>query len=123
MDYLDDYKRMYNFLSKCYFEFQIDDLGVILGGMTLLEDQKPIDSAALKDWKDTYSSNPSSSIEHNYLRCIDLIKLYSKQLMSIELKEFAGQMENDLNSNDKKSLWKLFETLNKEINFLTNKIQ
>lgn len=44
------YDAMFLYLKKLYELTNSDDLAGFLGGMTLLEDGKPADSAAWTDW-------------------------------------------------------------------------
>ena len=41
---------MYAFLDQCYRRFGFDDLGVLLGGMSVLPDGSTADPAAWEDW-------------------------------------------------------------------------
>jgi hypothetical protein len=45
------YAAMYYFLDKLYFRDKPNDLGSLLGSMSLLADGKPIDRAILHDWR------------------------------------------------------------------------
>ncbi len=44
------YAAMYEFLVDYYKRTRADDIGVLLGGMSLLPDGSPVDSAIWSDW-------------------------------------------------------------------------
>ncbi len=44
------YAAMYLFLSELYEEYGFDQLGGILGGLSLLDDGTPADPAYWQDW-------------------------------------------------------------------------
>jgi len=44
------YMAMYHYLEKMYTIHEFDQLGGLLGGMTLLADGSPADPAAWSDW-------------------------------------------------------------------------
>src|SRR5262245_32663247 len=46
----DAYRAMYIFVAELYARAELDQLGGILGGMSLLEDGKPADPAMWNDW-------------------------------------------------------------------------
>jgi hypothetical protein len=45
------YKIMFRFLEDRYFRLPSDDLGGLLGELSLQEDGKPGDPAIMKDWE------------------------------------------------------------------------
>lgn len=49
---LQAYRAMVAFLEGLYERTRSDDLGAILGGLALLDDDQPADPAALSDWED-----------------------------------------------------------------------
>ena len=46
------YLAMYSFLEHMYELTKSDDIGGLLGGMSLLQDGETADPAALADWED-----------------------------------------------------------------------
>jgi hypothetical protein len=46
------YQAMFCFLEKYYELTQADDVGALLGSMTLLDDGMPVDAAIWRDWLD-----------------------------------------------------------------------
>ncbi len=63
------YLAMYSFLEHEYEMTKSDDIGGLLGGMSLLQDGGTVDPAALQDWEDAIKKvkagriNASLSIE------------------------------------------------------------
>jgi hypothetical protein len=47
---LEAFKVMFSFLEKYYEQTQSDDIGSLLGDLTLLDDDRPIDSAMWEEW-------------------------------------------------------------------------
>jgi hypothetical protein len=46
------YAAMFHFLEQLYLRTKSDELGGLLGGMSILQDGSPIDPAIGKDWRD-----------------------------------------------------------------------
>ena len=46
----DAYKAMFVFLERIYNITKSDELGILLGSMSLLDNNKPVDSAMWEDW-------------------------------------------------------------------------
>jgi hypothetical protein len=46
------YAAMFHFLEQLYLRTKSDDLGGLLGGMSMLQDGSPADPAIEKDWQD-----------------------------------------------------------------------
>ncbi len=44
------YTAMYAFLEELYSKYEFDQLGSVLGGLSLLADGSPVDQAAWSDW-------------------------------------------------------------------------
>ncbi len=44
------YRAMYSFLEELYSKYEFDQLGGLLGGMSLLQDGSPADQAMWSDW-------------------------------------------------------------------------
>ena len=47
---LEAFKAMFSFLENYYEQTQADDIGTLLGSLTLLEDNRPIDSGMWEEW-------------------------------------------------------------------------
>ena len=46
------YQAMFRFLEKYYERTQSDDVGALLGSMSLMEDGMPADSAMWQEWQE-----------------------------------------------------------------------
>ncbi|MBS0521278.1 MAG: hypothetical protein JSR90_21450 [Proteobacteria bacterium] len=46
------YAAAYQFLRKLYFQTKLDDLGGLMGDMSLVGEEGPADPAIVKDWRD-----------------------------------------------------------------------
>ncbi len=55
MNLLDGYRVMLNFLESYYWKTKADELGGLLGSMSLLSDNTPADPAFEDDWKEAVS--------------------------------------------------------------------
>lgn len=51
MKHLRAYKIMFPFLEDRHLRLPSDDIGGLLGELTLLEDGKPADQAIIKEWE------------------------------------------------------------------------
>ncbi|MCU7797069.1 MAG: hypothetical protein KZQ75_08065 [Candidatus Thiodiazotropha sp. (ex Myrtea spinifera)] len=49
---MEAYLAMYSFLEHEYEMTKSDDIGGLLGGMSLLQDGDAVDPAVIKDWED-----------------------------------------------------------------------
>jgi hypothetical protein len=45
------YAAMYHFLKQLYMRTKWDDVGALLGGMSMLKDGLPADPAVVDDWQ------------------------------------------------------------------------
>ena len=50
------YLAMFEFLKRYYERGKSDEIGALLGGLSLLEDGTPADSAYLADWEDSVAA-------------------------------------------------------------------
>jgi hypothetical protein len=46
------YAAMFHFLEEVYLRTKSDDLGGLLGGMSILDDGSPADRAIIADWQE-----------------------------------------------------------------------
>lgn len=51
MNSLEGYRVMYCFLDSIYLKTKADELGGLLGCMSLTSDNTPVDQACIKDWE------------------------------------------------------------------------
>lgn len=56
MTELKAFKIMFRFLEDRYFRLPSDDLGALLGELTLLADGNPTDQAIVRDWEQAVAS-------------------------------------------------------------------
>jgi hypothetical protein len=52
LDAKEAYKAMFRFLEKYYELTQSDEIGALLGSMSLLDDGMPADSAIWQEWQE-----------------------------------------------------------------------
>lgn len=91
---LDIYKKLFLYLEKKYFENKIDDLGLLLGDMKIINDGASADIAVLNDWYNicNYEVSDRNVI---YQKCILFLREYAMRLHSIELENLISQIEID----------------------------
>ncbi len=61
LDPKEAYAAMYQYLCDLYERTNSDDLGSFLGGMLLMDDGKPADSAVWSDWTDAIEKSQSKN--------------------------------------------------------------
>lgn len=62
---MEAYKAMYAFLDELYHQFGFDELGGLLGGMSLLQDGGTADPAIWKDWLRAVEKAKSGAVNAN----------------------------------------------------------
>jgi hypothetical protein len=62
------YAAMFHFLEQLYKRTQSDELGGLLGGMSMLEDGSPADPAIFTDWQEAVQH----ALKSDQLPCLKL---------------------------------------------------
>ena len=66
LDIQEAYNAMFEFLASYYERTQSDDVGALLGSMSLLDDGKPVDPAVWQDWRTSLRvSNVNNNLNLN----------------------------------------------------------
>ena len=79
------YDAMFDYLDKYYDRTKSDDVGSLLGEMSLLQDGNSADSAALEDWTDSVNKILGEKpYEYSYLKLKIKINKQEKLLTSNE---------------------------------------
>jgi len=65
------YKAMFKFLDEYYKRGKSDDIGALLGSLSLLNDGKSADPAIMDDWDEAYEEALESSDDDYLLKFID----------------------------------------------------
>ncbi len=65
------YKAMYNFLEEYYLRTKSDDIGSLLGDISLLTDGTSADPAVKNDWNKAYDKAINNSNDDYLLKFID----------------------------------------------------
>jgi len=91
------YNTMIDFLDQFYEKTYSDDLGSLLGGMTLLEDGMPIDKAVLEDWRNSVDKfkldgKQQLTLKSAYQAMIDYLTGYSKRITSKEIDQILKEI-------------------------------
>lgn len=90
------YKAMDEFLDDYYKETSSDDLGSLLGGMLMTDEEETMDPAAWQDWnKSTKKISNSSNLsnEEVYKAMYDYMNDYRLRIRSEEISEFLRYLD------------------------------
>lgn len=88
------YIRFFLYLENIYFQTKINDLGLLLGDMRILEDNISADPAIYEDWINIYNS--IYKIENDIFKiCITFLNDYSNRLHSKELPIIINRLEEN----------------------------
>ena len=91
---LEIYIKLFKYLEKVYFDMKVDDLGLLLGDMRILDDEKSADPAILNDWISicNVETNDENII---FEKCISFLKQYSKSINSNEMYNLIISIEKE----------------------------
>ena len=64
------YTAMFSFLDDYYNRTKSDDVGGLLGGMSLMNDDKPMDMAIWRDWLESVAKVQAGQVDA-YLKLTD----------------------------------------------------
>ncbi len=65
------YKAMFKFLDEYYKRGKSDDIGALLGSLSLLNDGKSADPSMMDDWEEAYEEALKGSDDDYLLKFID----------------------------------------------------
>ncbi|CCV64848.1 hypothetical protein BN85412710 [Alteracholeplasma palmae J233] len=86
MSQVEVYNRLFRFLEKVYSDKKIDDLGLLLGDMRILDDGKSADPAILNDWE-KYFNKEIYDDEMIYTNIVLFLEEYACRIKSQDLKD------------------------------------
>ena len=74
MEEIRSYRIMFKLLENQYFRGASDELGLLLGAMTLLQDGKPADSAIREEWEQAGNAIDSQGPDIPFAEGLKLFK-------------------------------------------------
>lgn len=96
------------FLDHIYKQTKFDDLGSLLGDMSLLEDNLPVDFAIWEDWLEAISNKTNITKEEAFKAMQQFLQGYAQRTESDEIASFLSLLQNQQKKTSYYKAWQSY---------------